>query len=84
MYTIGSPSVFTYSNKNPLLFDENLTWTIDCEYYCRMFQLYGEPVYLKDINVTIGLHDGQVSNLLSDERKTFETDYLIQKYGQRI
>lgn len=76
--TIGSPSILTMDRTFALEFDENLTWLLDCELYCRLYGKYGEPVYLKDINVTIGLHPGQATNLIPQEVKTMEYAYLEQ------
>jgi len=78
--TIGSPSVLTILNDEPLLFDEAMTWLLDADYYKRMYDRYGEPIILKDVNVIIGLHDGQATNTMGDERKIFEHNYINQKY----
>jgi len=78
--TIGSPSVLTIKNNKPLMFDEEMTWMLDCDYYKRMYDLYGEPVILKDVNVIIGLHSGQATNIMGDERKLSEYNYLMKKY----
>lgn len=80
--TIGSPSVMTIRNENPMLFDETLDWLLDCDYYKRMFAKYGNPVFLNDINVTIGIHEGQATHILSDYQKQKEQTYLINKYTQ--
>ena len=77
--TIGSPSVLTIKNKDPLFFDEEMTWMLDVEYYARLYKLYGEPTILKDINVVIGLHPNQMTNLLTDEQKYKEHIYLNEK-----
>lgn len=79
--TIGSPSVITVRNKDPMLFDTKLTYVLDCDYYYRMNERYGPPKLVNDINVTIGLHDGQTTNLLSEERKKAEIRFLINKYA---
>jgi len=79
--TIGSPSVLTILNKKPLMFDEQMTWVLDCDYYKRMYDLYGEPVILKDINVVMGIHDGQATNTMGDERKNYEHEYITKKYA---
>ena len=41
--TIGSPSVLSVKNENLMFFDENMTWLLDCDYYKRMYDKYGEP-----------------------------------------
>ncbi len=77
---IGSPSVLSIKNEHPLLFDENLGFLLDCDYYRRMYDLYGNPVRLSDVNVTIGIHDEQVSNTMFDEDKLKEYRYMVNKY----
>lgn len=77
---IGSPSVLTILNDDPLLFDENMTWLLDCDYYKRMYEKYGEPVYLKDINVIIGIGEHQTTHTLPQSIKDSEQDYLLTKY----
>ena len=79
--TIGSPTVLAIKNDNPLLFDESMTWLLDCDLYKRYYEKYGEPTILKDINVVIGVHDSQMTHLISDERKLSEGEYLMKKYG---
>lgn len=78
--TIGSPSVLTIKNKNPLLFDESMTWLLDVDYYRRLYHERGAPKILNDVNVVIGLHSGQATHILSDELKANEQEYLTQKH----
>lgn len=78
--TIGSPSVLTIKNESPLLFDEEMTWLLDADYYTRLYNKYGAPTILKDVNVVIGLHPDQLTNLMGDERKILEHNYINQKY----
>ena len=78
--TIGGPSVLTIRNNNPLLFDETMTWLLDCDYYRRMYDLYGEPAILKDKNVIMGLHPNQATHTMGQERKLAEYNYMLQKY----
>ena len=80
--TIGSPSVLTVRNKKPLLFDEEMTWLLDCDLYKRMYSEYGPPTILKDINVTIGLHEGQATHTMGEERKRQEHEYINNKYHE--
>lgn len=80
--TIGSPSVLAVRNEpDMLLFDENMTWLLDCDYYKRAFDTFGFPRFLKDVNVTIGRHSGQMTNLISNEIKGAELIYSQQKHG---
>jgi hypothetical protein len=77
--TIGSPSVVMFENDDPLLFDENLSWLLDCELYTRLFARYGKPTILNDIGIIMGIHDGQMTNILTDEEKLSEHKYLEDK-----
>lgn len=78
--TIGSPSVLAFENKDPLLFDETLTWMLDCDLYKRLHDRYGKPTILDDINVVIGVGNHQTTHILSDEIKNKELEYLKNKY----
>lgn len=77
--TIGAPSVLAFRNDNPLLFNENLTWVLDCDLYCRLFNCHGEPIILKDVGVLIGIHAGQATNIIDDETKRKEENYYLTK-----
>ena len=80
--TIGAPSVLTIKNENPLLFDENLTWLLDCDYYKRLYDKYGEPDILNKVNVVIGLGKNQATNHLKYRIKWRERQLMRQKYGK--
>lgn len=70
--TLGSPSVLTIRNKDPLLFDEDLSWVLDLDYYKRMFDLYGQPKILNKVGVIMGLGAWQHTYHMSDEDKINE------------
>lgn len=74
--TIGSPSVVAFRNDKPLLFDEKLSWLLDVDLYQRLYLKYGPPKLLDTIDTTIGIHEGQMTNILTDEEKQQEVDYL--------
>lgn len=79
--TISSPSVLAIRNDSPLLFDENLTWLMDCDYYKRCFDRYGPPRILNEVNVVnrTGVH--QVSSaIVNSEMRRNEFDYMCRKY----
>jgi len=75
---LGSPSALTMRNETALLFDPRLSWLLDCELYWRLFKQYGQPKILKGVNVNIGIHEGQMTNLMSDDYKYKEHE-LVQK-----
>jgi len=78
--TIGSPSVIAIENNEPLLFDENMSWLLDVEYYQRLYKRYGEPTILNSYDVVIGIGDHQMTHILTAQEKLEEHNYLNQKY----
>ncbi len=58
-----------------------MTWLLDCDYYKRMYEEYGPPTILKDINVIMGLHPGQATHTMGEERKLLEHEYINRKYA---
>lgn len=77
---IGSPSVITLRRKGMLFFDEHLSFLLDCELYNRYYATYGEPKLVNDLGIVIGIHDGQVSNLMSPREKLQELNYVKKKH----
>lgn len=77
---LGSPSALVMRNDNPLLFDENMSWLLDCDYYKRMYQRYGLPEIIQGDLITIGQHVGQMTHILTDEDKAKEFEYITKKY----
>jgi len=80
--TISSPSVLAFENKEPLEFDDNLNWMMDCDYYYRLHERYGDPTILNIITVANRTHENQQSNIISQEDKDREFDYIKEKYGK--
>ncbi len=78
---IGSPSVLTIRNGLSLFFDENMTWLLDLDYYKRLFNQCSAPQILNDVNVIIGIHDGQMTNILTAKEKMQEHNYLKEKHA---
>jgi glycosyltransferase involved in cell wall biosynthesis/cephalosporin hydroxylase/tetratricopeptide (TPR) repeat protein/cyclopropane fatty-acyl-phospholipid synthase-like methyltransferase len=78
--TISSPSVLTIRRKDVLLFDENLIWLMDCDYYKSLYVKFGSPSILNKINVVTRTWNCQVSNFVSDGIKTKEYNYVKEKY----
>jgi len=81
--TISSPSVLTIKNEDPLLFDEQLTWLMDCDYYKRCFDKYGKPKILNKINVVNRIGSHQISNTIDETLKQKESNYILGKYGKK-
>lgn len=78
---IGSPSVIMLRNEGKLLFDESLSFLLDCDLYKRYYSTYGHPRLLNTYDVIIGIHDGQVSNTMPLSEKNGEFKYMKEKYG---
>ncbi len=80
--SIGSPSVMAFRNGLDMYFDEQMTWLLDCDFYKRMYDKFGEPVILNDINVVIGIGEHQMTNIMGDTIKNNEHDYMQKKYAK--
>lgn len=78
--TIGSPSVLTFKQEVLERFDPNFHWILDLDLYKRLYREYGKPKIWDRPNVVIGLHAGQKTHLLSDERKALEHKLLKIKF----
>lgn len=82
--TISSPSVLTIKNDNPLLFDTNLKWLMDCDYYRRCFDLHGEPKIVNTITAVNRIGSHQISATEANrELKKQEYKYMIEKYKNK-
>jgi len=82
--TIGSPSVITFRREIKERFDPNFHWVLDLDWYKQLYIKYGKPKIFDKVNVVIGIHPGQKTYLLSDERKNFEHQLLRKKYENFI
>ena len=79
--TISSPSVLTIKNDHPLLFDTNLKWFMDCDYYYRCFQQFGPPKIVNTIAAVNRVGEHQITNTeVNEGLKKREYRYIIQKY----
>lgn len=77
---IGTPSCLTILNEEPLLFDENLIWFMDSEYYYRLLKNFGKPNVLLDPTVVQLLWQGQVTNtLINNDLVERERSYIEKR-----
>jgi glycosyltransferase involved in cell wall biosynthesis len=77
---IGTHSCLTIRKDVNLLFDNNLIWFMDCEYYSRLYKKYSYPDYLSVPTMIQSVWDGQVTNKLVDGNLiTKETNYIKNK-----
>lgn len=74
---IGSPSVLSIKKSQKFeLFNDDLIWMMDCEYYHRLLCRYGVPILLKSIDVFISQHSLQITNKISINRKNDEERHV--------
>jgi hypothetical protein len=78
--SISSPSVLTLKNGLDTFFDEELFWLMDVEYYKRMHDKFGDPIFLKTPTVVNRVWNGQVSSEVSQNVKDFEVNYVKKKF----
>jgi len=77
---LGSPSALTMRKSTALMFDERMSWLLDCDLYRRMYDEYGPPKILDSIGVNIGVGDHQMTHILTDEEKLAEHNLIRKKY----
>lgn len=77
---LGSPSALTMRRSSAMMFDERMSWLLDVDLYKRLYAEYGPPKILDSVGVCIGIHDGQMTNILTDEEKLSEHKLIKKKY----
>lgn len=80
---LGAPSALTVKKGCFELFDENLVWLFDCDFYKRMYLKYGEPTILEGNNVTIGVGTHQATNRIAQKQKDGEVFIMQKRYHVR-
>ena len=79
--TVGGPSCLFF-RKNELLFDEDLLWFMDTDFYYRMYKKYGIPDIIEEPLYCSRESANSVSNtLITDELIKKETLIIKNKYG---
>lgn len=79
--TLGGFAVVSMRNKDIPEIDESLDWTVDLDWYWRIYQEHGLPHAIDDMVVTIGLGEHQTTNTLSEEQKQKEWELTSNKYA---
>lgn len=78
---LGSPSCLAMRNMGPfMLFDEKLSWLLDVDLYKRLNGKLGKPKIMSGVHINIGVHDGQMTNIMTDDYKLTEHKYVAEKY----
>ena len=78
--TISSPSVLSFRNDKPCLFDEELTMLMDCEMYYQLYIRYGLPKIITDCLITNRMHQHQISSLYNKDMWS-EIDHVRTKHN---
>jgi glycosyltransferase involved in cell wall biosynthesis len=79
--TISSPSVVMIKNDKQILFDDNLIWHLDTDYYRRCHDAYGDPVIVKEFTVVNRQSPFQMTNTTANENiRQNEYKYILNKY----
>jgi hypothetical protein len=80
--TVGCPSSLSIINDDIILFNEDLNWLMDVEYYKRLELKYGSPSYLYDfisVNRTWG---NRLTDTITEDLKNKEYNMLYDMYGK--
>ena len=80
--TIGCPSVLSFVNASPLLFDEDLVWLMDCEYYVRLLRRYGPPTCISHFNSIIRVGGHQLTNHIPEQVKSREVHIVLNAHPE--
>lgn len=80
---LGSPSALIFRNhfEENLLFDERMSWILDCDLYKRMKDKFGPPDIMPGNYITLGQGDHQMTHILTDEEKLKEHEIIKKKYA---
>ncbi len=79
--TIGSPSVVAIKNGLPIRFDPDLSWLMDCDFYKKLYDMYGSPVLVQDNLTVIRQGEHQLTSLLPNSTKRAEKELMKKRYG---
>lgn len=79
--TFGCPSVMFFKKGPNTYFDEKLIWLMDCEFYHRLWKLYGNPTIISSIDVCVRVWGDSVSGHVSEQTKSEEYEYVKGKHA---
>ena len=66
------------------MFDENLIWYMDCDYYKRCYDAFGAPKIVNDILTVNRVGPHQITNTLATNAvKESEFRYILKKYHEK-
>lgn len=80
---LGSVSTLAMRRETALLFEEPLSWLVDCHLYWRLYLKYGLPILSTVANVVISTRDDRLTNVLPNSLKMQEYEYMMKLYGNK-
>jgi glycosyltransferase involved in cell wall biosynthesis len=80
--TIGPPSVLSFVNASPLLFDEDLVWLMDCEFYLQLLKRHGPPAHVRHFSTIVRLGEHQLTNHISEQVKSREVHIVLNAHPE--
>jgi glycosyltransferase involved in cell wall biosynthesis len=83
---IGAPSATIFRNHKNILFDPNLKWLVDLDFYIRMLQQNSFLVYCKKPLVVTFAAQGRVTDLCLENKEIeiFEYFYVFHKLTKNV
>ncbi len=79
--TIGSPSVVAIRKTSDLeLFNPDLIWLMDCDYYKRLHNKWGNPAVISEHKIFINQHEDQLTNRITSDVKIQEAEFLRRQF----
>lgn len=84
--TVGNPSNITIKNHNELItMDESILYVVDCEYYYRLKQKFGEPKTINEVLVCARHHPvSAVDDPSFYNLKDTEVEYCLKKHNIKM
>jgi len=80
---IGPPSVILHRKIPDCIYDKNLKWLVDIDFYIRYLRSGPGPVLIPETLIRVGLGEDQVTKMCfrNPEVEIPENLYLLNKYG---
>lgn len=69
-------------NTRPLLFNEDLVWLMDCEYYVRLLRRYGPPACISHFNSIIRVGEHQLTNHIPEQVRSREVHIVLNAHPE--
>jgi glycosyltransferase involved in cell wall biosynthesis len=82
--TVGCPTGIFFKKNDALYFDENLINMMDCEFYYKLHELYGDPFIMPTAYYVMRVWEGSItSTLVTEQLQMEELHYLQSKHHKK-